>query len=632
MKVSQITESYGIGFNDGPSKYPDTKQGAIDCFTTVSLYDPEHVTKVYPDPYVEYVWAVHTKHPDYGSEKHVVYLKEEDFETDDRDGDTDFTVNESTTAGSIASVSMPLSTQKRKSVGKGVYDNQKPGNLLTGKKTNKKYANSVNETHSLKFKTVELLESQLSKYSVKFFENYGIEKHNQRFFSMLRKMKTGKIVESTGDNDISHFIETINKLGNKKEIKVGDFFSVLSFTINFNFNEVDVVGFTKPKEVKEIKTETDGTIRYIRFIDGSRYPKLTHATSGKKPVEYPAYFDGENAADQALMQLRLTLPDTWEMDTSAVNTPQERFGLKEGKMKQVADDMMNMDNGNFKKKYKKSKEELKQKLGDPKDLIKEYTGEVYRVQVTTKDGEVFTHSLKADNEEQALKKAYMRTYKNGHDDFDMKILGEGIFNKNKPKPLSKMSMDELSAELDKATKDKSMPRAGKGAGAWVGQKDRASEIRSEIYKRKQGKKPGMFTEDTLGEEEILSPDSKRRKTGLHKPGKEEKLSHFKRPFKSSGVHVSDSRGNKVCECENEDIAKEVSKALNDYVKMDENFITGNKNYKSGPGRHTTHGVAKAAWKNLKHFVEIPEKVSGHVEDLDNYFGLGPIHEAKGKRK
>ena len=59
-------------------------------------------------------------------------------------------IYESTTAGSIATVAAPMSTQKRNGVGKGVYGNEKAGNLLTGKKTNKKYANSVNESFDTK--------------------------------------------------------------------------------------------------------------------------------------------------------------------------------------------------------------------------------------------------------------------------------------------------------------------------------------------------------------------------------------------------------------------------------------------------------------------------------------------------
>jgi hypothetical protein len=52
--------------------------------------------------------------------------------------------SESTTSGAVASVSLPLGkTIKRSSIGRGIYGNEKGGNLLTGKKTNKKFANSV---------------------------------------------------------------------------------------------------------------------------------------------------------------------------------------------------------------------------------------------------------------------------------------------------------------------------------------------------------------------------------------------------------------------------------------------------------------------------------------------------------
>lgn len=52
-------------------------------------------------------------------------------------------VTESTTAGSIATVAAPMTTQSRNA---SIYGGKKGGNLLTGKKTNKKYANSVNES------------------------------------------------------------------------------------------------------------------------------------------------------------------------------------------------------------------------------------------------------------------------------------------------------------------------------------------------------------------------------------------------------------------------------------------------------------------------------------------------------
>ncbi len=52
-------------------------------------------------------------------------------------------INESTTAGAIATVATPMTTQSRNA---SIYGGKKAGNLLTGKKTNKKYANSVNES------------------------------------------------------------------------------------------------------------------------------------------------------------------------------------------------------------------------------------------------------------------------------------------------------------------------------------------------------------------------------------------------------------------------------------------------------------------------------------------------------
>lgn len=57
-------------------------------------------------------------------------------------------IYESTTAGAIATVAQPMNggPQKRSDVGKGVYSGEKAGNLLKGKKTNKPFANSINES------------------------------------------------------------------------------------------------------------------------------------------------------------------------------------------------------------------------------------------------------------------------------------------------------------------------------------------------------------------------------------------------------------------------------------------------------------------------------------------------------
>lgn len=334
MKVNDIVnESWN------PDKeYPDTEQGAIECFTEISEYKPEEITKVYPDPYTDYVWAIHTNTKRYGPQKHVVWLQDQDFATDDRSGEEDFKVMESTTSGSIATVSVPLSTQKREGVGKGVYDTTKPGNLLTGKASKKKYANSLHED----------------------------------------------------------------------------------------------------------------------------------------------------------------------------------------------------------------------------------TRDSYRIQVTTDDGEVFTYSVRADNEQQALNKVWHRANKSGYDDFELKVLREN-------KPLKEGKMKELAIDIRDMDNGNFKKKYGKS-------KEQMKFNLGDPEEKKTVHEAHLEEEDKI----IAPGKGKKLKTGLYKPGQEKKLSHFKHPFKSSGVHISDSRGNKVGECENEDIAKEVTKALNEYVKIDENIKrVGAYNTKAG---------------------------------------------------
>ena len=64
-------------------------------------------------------------------------------------------IYESTTSGSVATVSQPMNGKaisRNNVVGKGVYTNAKVGNLLTGKKTKKTFANSLSEAPEFKNK------------------------------------------------------------------------------------------------------------------------------------------------------------------------------------------------------------------------------------------------------------------------------------------------------------------------------------------------------------------------------------------------------------------------------------------------------------------------------------------------
>lgn len=74
---------------------------------------------------------------------------------------------ESTTAGAIATVASPMGgTQTR---GKGVYPNQKGGNLLTGKKTSKKYPNSIKESATVS-------EAELSEQDLIVIPGHGMKR------------------------------------------------------------------------------------------------------------------------------------------------------------------------------------------------------------------------------------------------------------------------------------------------------------------------------------------------------------------------------------------------------------------------------------------------------------------------
>lgn len=289
-------------------------------------------------------------------------------------------IYESTTSGSVATVASPLGkTQKR------------GGNLLTGKKTSKKYVNSktvkMDESVPLKFHTIQLSRENVTGYSIAVFESYGINKHNQTYKSLLYSMlhNRSSLVESMEKSNIDHLISTIDRLNSKKEIKIGDMFSVLSFIINPVWEHVEVVGFTTPKEVKEINRHSDGTIDFVRFTDNDRYPRVPVAAVGKHMAQYPVYFSSEQEANNALLMIKLILPDTWEMESDSVNDPKYRSGLSEknmkisdindaqtsnmvneSKMKQLAADLETMQNGNFKQKYGKTKEQIKASLGDPR--------------------------------------------------------------------------------------------------------------------------------------------------------------------------------------------------------------------------------------------------------------------------
>ena len=246
----------------------------------------------------------------------------------------------STSSGSIAVVAAPLGgTRARAEVGKGVYTSKgKVGsNLLTGKASKKKYANSVgvNESVTLKFHTVDLRPDQFHWYTKNYYDEYNIESHYGNFLHNLKALAhTGhKINESKEFDAVQPFIDAINRVGTKKTIKIDDMFAVLAFEIIYLDELINVRGFTVPKKITQIKKHPDGTINYIRFDDGTRYPRISKATAGNRQFEYAAYFDSETDADHALTILGLMIPNNWEVSTADLNKQWPMYGLKEDNMK-----------------------------------------------------------------------------------------------------------------------------------------------------------------------------------------------------------------------------------------------------------------------------------------------------------
>lgn len=130
---------------------------------------------------------------------------------------------------------------------------------------------------------------------------------------------------------------------------------------------------------------------------------------------------------------------------------------------------------------------------------------------------------------------------------------------------------ERNAKLAQATDYEKRAKATKNDIKKAHYTKMADEIRRSIKTSDE-----QIAEAKLDEEDkiIAVGKGKKLKTGLHGKSEEPKLKGFKAPFKHQGVFVSDKRGNKVCECENEGIAQEVAKALTAYAIANEVKIQG----------------------------------------------------------
>jgi hypothetical protein len=170
----------------------------------------------------------------------------------------------------------------------------------------------------IKFNTISLAETQLQNYAIKYFECYNIEQSHSKFISNVKRLASTKLTESEEYSEIQPFIDAIHRVDVSKKIKVGDMFAVLNFEINFAWKEIIGTGFITPKEVANIKLRGNGSINYIQFTDGDRYPRLNPATFNGKPIMQSAYFVNENDAEKALTMLSIAVPNEWTLDLDSI--------------------------------------------------------------------------------------------------------------------------------------------------------------------------------------------------------------------------------------------------------------------------------------------------------------------------
>jgi hypothetical protein len=205
-------------------------------------------------------------------------------------------IYESTTSGSVATVAAPMTTQSRNA---SIYGGQKGGNLLTGKKTNKKYANSVNES-----KMKELAMDMRNMDNGNFQKKYKKSKEQLKF--VLGDPDAKKTVQdpvkegyySVRSNNLKQELENNGweriparevpdnaKYGYRKN-GVGRFYKV----IDEPYHSFDV-SFVKPRRVIDKLVPLDTLLQLIRgsaVTEGDKRPNYVVTTKDKPKIVKPS--------------------------------------------------------------------------------------------------------------------------------------------------------------------------------------------------------------------------------------------------------------------------------------------------------------------------------------------------------
>ena len=173
-------------------------------------------------------------------------------------------------------------------------------------------SDKVNGITPLQFGTTVLNENQLKDYLIELCNVYG-GNFSFKMLSGLKRFRRIDESEYAEFNSIKPLIDEFPSLSTVDDIAVGDMLSVLALEIIFAYKEIMIISDSAPKEITKIKQNVDGTIKYVKFADGTRYPKVTPATYAGKPLVYAMYFNATRELDAAMTFINLKLPQDWEI-------------------------------------------------------------------------------------------------------------------------------------------------------------------------------------------------------------------------------------------------------------------------------------------------------------------------------
>lgn len=128
-------------------------------------------------------------------------------------------------------------------------------------------------------------------------------------------------------------------------------------------------------------------------------------------------------------------------------------------------------------------------------------------------------------------------------------------------------------------------------------------------------KPEPVQEADLHEEDkiIAVGKGKKLKTGLHGRDEQPKFRGFTPPFKSEGMHVSDKRGNSVCECGDHAMAPIIAKALNAYATTNESIDIEGAGVVAGGAQYEGAKVDRM----VKHIEKSEKKLGKSKKEAEN---------------